>query len=227
MEYADLPVTVIVQLDEPSLISAMESKKSITGIEVDRAFQVSYGAQLEAAQKSVINLISASVDKLVVLGRYTKVLNGFMAQVSFKDISTIRGLPGIKSVTRAPEHTVDLSNSVPLIKADVVHKLFGTGFTGKSITIAVIDSGIDYTRHVCAAGSADDYALNDCIIEPDTFPTSKVIGGWDFAGTDYDASGEVGSPIPVPDPDPLDVMTVAHVASITAGIDAGLVRNGS
>ncbi len=82
MEYANLPVTVIVQLDEPSLISAMESKKSITGIEVDRAFQVSYGAQLEAAQKSVINLISASVDKLVVLGRYTKVLNGFIVRAT-------------------------------------------------------------------------------------------------------------------------------------------------
>ena len=224
MEYANLPVTVIVQLDEPSLISAMESKKSITGIEVDRAFQVSYGAQLEAAQKSVINLISNSVDKLVVLGRYTKVLNGFMAQVSFRDINIIRDLPGIKSVTRAPEHTVDLSNSVPLIKADVVHKLFGSGFTGKSITIAVIDSGIDYTHAMFgAAGSADDYALNDPnIIEPDTFPTLKVIGGWDFAGTDYDASGEVGSPIPVPDPDPLDEGGHGtHVASITAGIDAG------
>ena len=49
-----------------------------------------------------------------------------------------------------------------------------------SINIAVIDSGIDYT-HAALGGSGDpaDFAGNDPdIIEPGTFPTAKVVGGW-------------------------------------------------
>ena len=224
LEYADLPVTVIVQLEEPSLISMMEEKKSISGIEVDRAFQTSYTAQLETEQQTLINKISASVDGLVEMGNYTKVLNGFMAQVSFKDLDTIRALPGVKSVTKAPEHTIDLTNSVPLTQADLVWAMGDTGYTGESIKIAVIDTGIDYTHAMFGTtGSVEAYAANDPnVIEPGTFPTPKVVGGWDFAGTNYDAGSTYGSPVPVPDPDPLDEGGHGtHVASIAAGINAG------
>ena len=40
----------------------------------------------------------------------------------------------------------------------------------------------------------------DTVIEPGTFPTAKVIAGYDFVGDAYDSSGE-----PMPDPDPVDV----------------------
>jgi len=225
LEYADLPVTVIVQLEEPSLISMMEEKKSISGIEVDRAFQTSYTAQLKTEQQTLINKISASVDGLVEMGNYTKVLNGFMAQVSFKDLDTIRALPGVKSVTKAPEHTIDLTNSVPLTQADLVWSMGDTGFTGKTVRIAIIDTGIDYTHAMFGTiGDPAGYESNDpTIIEAGTFPTFKVVGGYDFAGTDYDAGGEDPAQlVPVPDPDPLDEGGHGtHVASIAAGINAG------
>lgn len=113
LEYADLPVTVIVQLEEPSLIAMIEEMKSVSGMEVDRAFQAAYTAQLESEQDAVIDQIRAAGIDIVVISRYTIVLNGLMAQVSLKDINTIRALPGVKSVTRAAEHSINLSISVP------------------------------------------------------------------------------------------------------------------
>ena len=78
--------------------------------------------------------------------------------------------------------------------------------TGDGVTIAVIDTGIDYT-HADFGGSGNpaDYAANDpTVIESGTFPTAKVIAGYDFAGNNYDADGKAGSTTPAPDPDPLD-----------------------
>ncbi len=216
MEYADLPLIVIVQLDQPGLI-AMKQRPD-RGVGFDDA---EYVDQLTAVQDGVISEVQALSSDVVIMGRYTKVINGFMAQVTAKDLVDIRSLAGVKSVTRAPEHTADLANSVPLTKSDLVWAMGDTGYTGEEITIAVIDTGIDYTHAMFGTiGDPDAYALNDPnVIEPGSFPTPKVIGGWDFAGTDYDASS---NPIPVPDPDPIDEGGHGtHVASIAAGVDAG------
>ena len=218
-EYADIPLTVIVQLERPGLIAMKQRPDRDMGFD-----DADYVGQLAAAQDGVIKEVKAISADIAVMGQYTKVLNGFMAHVTAKDLADIRALPGVKSVTRAPEHTVNLANSVPLTKSDLVWAMGDTGYTGEDITIAVIDSGIDYTHAMFGTlGDPDAYALNDPnVIEPGTFPTPKVIGGWDFAGTDYDASGTYGPPVPVPDPDPLDEGGHGtHVASTAAGIDVG------
>ena len=66
------------------------------------------------------------------------------------------------------------------------------------------------------------------MIEPGSFPTSKVVGGTDFVGENYDASGANGSTTPLPDADPLDDTTEhhgTHVAGIAAGF--GVTTNQS
>ena len=92
---------------------------------------------------------------------------------------------------------MDLSETVPYIGAKAVQD---AGVTGKGIKVALIDSGIDYTHAAFGGGGAAAYAANNpAIIEPGTFPTAKVKGGFDFIG---------GSWVPglteQPDPDPLD-----------------------
>lgn len=221
LDYAETQVTVIVQLEEPSLISYM-SQRSILGASRSEFKQIDYVSSLSQTQDQVIDRIAAAASaNITVMGRYTKALNGFMAQVAAKDINTIRALDGVKSVTRAPKHEINLAKSVPLIQSDLVWTLGETGYTGKDITIAVIDTGIDYTHAMFGTlGDSNAYASNDpAVVEAGTFPTPKVIGGWDFAGTDYDADA---NPIPVPDPDPLDENGHGtHVASTAAGVDAG------
>lgn len=115
---------------------------------------------------------------------------------------------------------------------------------GDGATIAVVDTGIDYTHAVfggpgtreayqAAAGGAE--IVDDRWEGVPFYPTAAVIGGWDFAGPDYapgctealQAQG-VCSTAPEPDPDPLDVGGHGtHVAGIAAGrgtdrLDAGV-----
>lgn len=228
-QYADMPVTVIVQMDAPSLIEKME-QDNIIGTPAQEEFpQHDYSSDLISQQDAVFNQLSAglaadsSKAAPIVISQYTKVLNGMLMSVPASEINTIRALPGVTSVSRAPRHEIDLTNSVHLINADAVWAMTPVGFTGAGITVAVIDTGVDYTHAMFdGPGTPVAYSSNDPdIIEPGTFPTAKVIGGYDFAGTDYDARYPATS-IPVPDDDPLDEAGHGtHVASTIAGINVG------
>lgn len=213
VEYANMPVTVVVQLDKPSLIEYINENGA------DRVSQADYVADLKSDQSSVLSAITAgrSGDVQQIGDSFTKTLNGFMLNVPVNMLNDIRAIPGVKSVSQAPEYSINLAASTNLIGAYDTWNV--AGFTGDGVTVAVIDTGIDYTHAMFGgSGLASDYDNNDPdIIEADSFPTLKVIGGHDFAGTAYQAGD-----IPVPDNDPLDERGHGtHVASIVAGIDAG------
>jgi hypothetical protein len=83
--------------------------------------------------------------------------------------------------------------------------------TGAGVKVAVIDSGIDYTH--------DDFVRDGDV----TFPTAKVVDGYDLVGDDY-APGDGGlAELPQPDSDPLDCTLAqggghgTHVAGTIAG----------
>ena len=104
---------------------------------------------------------------------------------------------------------------MPYIGATAVQAM---GFDGTGVRVAVLDSGIDYLHaNLGGSGSVDEYNANDStIIEPGTFPTAKVIGGYDFVGGDWPNTAEA------PDPDPLDDGSDGghgtHVADIIGGL---------
>lgn len=79
-----------------------------------------------------------------------------------------------------------------------VDKVRGDGYTGKGISIAIIDSGVDYTHP----------ALGGCY-----GPGCKVSYGYDLVGDDF-----TGYNLPIPHPDPFDncVGHGTHVAGIIA-----------
>ncbi len=93
------------------------------------------------------------------------------------------------------------------------------GLTGRGVRIGIIDSGIDYTHATFGgSGTVDAYATNDpTLIEPGSFPTPKVAGGYDFVGNNYDANGEVGLSTPSPDDDPLDCRLPETAATLSRG----------
>ena len=111
-----------------------------------------------------------------------------------------------------------LTETVPYVGATAVH---AGGRDGTGVKVAVLDSGIDYL-HAALGGSgnpAEFAANNPTIIEPGTFPTAKVVGGYDFVGSTW--TGATGSPPLAADPDPLDAGPGrghgTHVAHIIAG----------
>lgn len=158
----------------------------------------------------------AEAEGAVVLARVSKVLNAVFIEV---DASVLDELAADAAVTRiAPvgNYELDLSETVPYIGGTAVQD---TGVDGSGVRVAVLDSGIDYL-HAALGGSGDvtEFNTNDpTVIEPGTFPTAKVVGGYDFVGSNWASSDDSLEP----DPDPLDAGPGrghgTHVADIIGG----------
>jgi subtilisin family serine protease len=150
-----------------------------------------------------------------LLGSAQVSLNTVFAEVDAAALRSLAADPNVASIRLVRDFEVDLSETVPYIGATAVQDL---GFDGTGVTVAVLDSGIDYLHAAFGgSGDVDEYNANDpAVIEPGTFPTAKVIGGYDFVGGDWPNTAEA------PDPDPLDHGPDAghgsHVADIIGGL---------
>jgi subtilisin family serine protease len=158
--------------------------------------------------------------------RLNKLVNVMVVDASSEQAAAIRSLPGVLRVQRVRVYEPQTAASVPFIGTPAVWS--GTpAADGTGIRIGIIDTGIDYTHaDFGGSGVVSDYTSNDrTIIEPGTFPTAKVVGGWDFVGDNYNYS-DPSNNIPHPDPDPLDCAGHGtHVAGIAAGF--GVLTNGA
>ncbi|MEY4616911.1 MAG: hypothetical protein RJB66_1871 [Pseudomonadota bacterium] len=129
--------------------------------------------------------------------------------------------PEILSHESATTHDLSQHNSVKFIGADQLHK---EGVRGHNIKVGVIDTGIDYTHSMLGgSGLIADYQKIDPAQNNSQFPNAKVVGGYDFVGTDYDsAAAKPALRIPKPDSNPLDESGHgSHVAGTIAGIGDG------
>lgn len=162
---------------------------------------------------------------LKVQGAVQRVANAVLVTVDGARLAELAKIQNVVSIKPVGTYELDLSTAVPWVGGDAAH---GMGYTGEGVTVAIIDSGIDYTHALLGgSGNVADYDANDPnVIEPGTFPTAKVVGGFDFVGAAW-PNGPVA-----PDPDPLDKPTFVghgtHVASIAAGLtgmapDASLI----
>ncbi len=160
-----------------------------------------------------------------VIARLSRLGNAIQVMADEETALRISRFPGVLRVERVPLVERSLLSAVPTVGAPAVWAQV-PGFKGEGIRIGIIDSGIDYTHADFAGiGTADAYTANDPeVIEPGSFPTSKVIGGYDFVGNAYNPGANIG---PNPDDDPLDCVTAVgeqisgghgtHVAGIAAG----------
>jgi minor extracellular serine protease Vpr len=135
-----------------------------------------------------------------VLTEAQTVLNALILDVDASALPALAQDPAVERIAPVANYQMDLSETVPYIGAAAVQ---AKGYNGKGIRVAVLDSGIDYT-HAALGGSGNpaDYAANDpTFVEPGTFPTAKVVGGYDFVGGDW-TGGAGGGPPPPPTPPP-------------------------
>ena len=197
----DVPLSVAVGAGAKQKGSALSPKQQ-------RAYLKGLGQKQDALMGQVANLGGKE------LGRVSKALNAVIVEVDASQIDAIAALPNVASIRPLGQYEVDLSETVPYIGAAAVQ---ASDVDGTGVRVAVLDSGIDYTHYnLGGLGSVADFDTNDpTIIEPGSFPTAKVVGGYDFVGEDWPNSPEA------PDPDPLDKGTGAghgtHVADIIAG----------
>jgi len=152
---------------------------------------------------------------LLVLRTLQRLVNAVIIEIDASMLDSLLGVEGVDAVIPLIDYELSLQGTVPHIDASNQQS---SGYTGEGVRVAVVDSGIDYT-HAAMGGSGNpqDFTSNDpAVIEPMTFPTTKVVGGYDFVG----GAWPLGSLMP--DPDPLDAGPNrghgTHVAHILAGI---------
>lgn len=170
-------------------------------------------------QMSLVSRIKAADSSVTEIGRVQHVLNAVFLDVPAELLNTIAADPVVSRVAPVGHYELELAETVPHIGATALHE---RRLKGKGVKVAVLDSGIDYT-HADLGGSGDinDYLNNDGdIIEPGTFPTKKVVGGYDFLGSEWPVGPGGFGDAPKPDPDPFDDFFAGHgthVADIIAG----------
>jgi len=207
-------VQVFVRLDEPAVAELNAAVIDATGKFAAAADQRAQAARVSQQQARMAPMLSGQGARILSSQRVGA--NGFRVKVRASQVAALKSLPGVRSVGRVEIHKPDNIDSVPWIGAPAAWASVGRG---EGVKIAIIDTGIDYT-HADFGGSGDPavYASMDKnVVAAGTFPTAKVVGGWDFAGADYNADDPES--VPAPDPNPIDGNGHGtHVAGTAAGI---------
>ena len=159
-------------------------------------------ATVRAAESRVIAALPAGSH---VLYRTHAIMAGVGVYTNVKNLPALQRISGVSHVYAVAPKKPSLSYSVYLEKAPQVWQSLGD--TGAGTSIAIIDTGVDYT-HADFGGSGNpaDYqtALADDTSAP-TYPDTNKISteSTDLVGDDYDAS-DPNNATPAPDPNPLD-----------------------
>jgi subtilisin family serine protease len=214
VQKSNAKIEVFIRLSQPSVAELNAQAVRATGELASDEAQKAQAAAVTAEQASMRAAIESYGAK--ELSALKVGANGVRVLVDESQIENLRALPGVRSVGRVTKFKMDNITSVPAIGAPVVWQKYKV--KGKGIRIAIIDSGIDYLhKNFGGKGDPAEYAANNKnVIEDDTFPTAKVVGGYDFAGPTYNA--DIAGSTPTPDPDPLDGNGHgSHVAGTAAG----------
>ncbi len=214
------PLKVIVRLPaEPLSKVAKKSKAEQLTLILEQQKQfsdklksISSDIQIIFTYKNVLNGLYIIVPEELVTQVDAIIPNGTSVE-----LSTSFKRP--EAVVQNESNTGDLTarNSTKFIGSDQLHAL---GIKGQGMKVGIIDTGIDYTHSMLGgSGAADEYKSINPSKPAAQFPNSKVVGGFDFVGTEYDsASANPMTRIPKPDANPLDEGGHgSHVAGTVAG----------
>jgi subtilisin family serine protease len=215
-------IAALIQLTTPSTLSAY-STASPKGKAAASAAAKSQFTQIKAAQTRVTNALPSTAPGSRVLYKSHSAVAGVAVYTDVKNFPKLKKIAGVLAVYPISPKKASNSYAVPLVGAPAAWTAYGD--LGQNSTIAIIDTGIDYT-HANFGGpgtpAAYDAALAADASNPDPalFPNDKIIGGTDLVGDEYDAdSTDPAHANPVPDPNPLDCGGHgSHVAGTAAGL---------
>jgi len=134
--------------------------------------------QIEKEQRQLKEMLPEGV--ISTEQEFKNVFNGLFAEISERKAMELEKIPFVKKVYKNYKVKTTLMDSIPLIKADKAWNYYGANgnkLTGKGTTIAIIDTGVDYTHP----------DLGGCL-----GPNCKVIGGYDFVNKDNDPMDDAG-----------------------------------
>lgn len=190
---------VIVELDEPSLVEAKHKGKNQSK------------EKLSSIRSQVKTEVSKAIQNSTINREYDYVFSGFSVELPENELPSLLSVPGVKAVypdveykttsigegelISEEEYSPTMLNSAPHIGSNQAWEL---GYTGQGVTVAIIDTGVDYTH-------------------PDLTHAFTSYKGWDFVDNDAD-------PQETPNGDPRGAATThgSHVAGTVAA--NGLIK---
>ena len=184
---------LIVELADPSALAAVPGEVLGHGRGAARAREriAERRRDLQAAQQAVLDRAAGAGIAIRPRVSYTLAFNGLAVQLPAGQAARLRELPGVRAVHPDLRMRASVDVSVPLIGAPKLWARsdpFGVPVRGRGITVAVIDTGVDYTHPDLGGGFGAGH---------------KVVAGYDFVNHDADPQDDNGHG--------------THVAGIIAG----------
>ena len=174
-----------------------------------------------AEHTSLVARLKSNEFNAQVLFTAESAINGIAVEIAVADLPKLSRLPGFAKVTAIAPATPSAYSSIDFLGT---HAFWGLAspYTGEGVGVAVIDTGIDFVHQNFGGPGGSGYASGATSIAggtpATTFPTAKVVWGYDFAGDAYNANAAATS-TPVPDANPMDVNGHGtSCASLVAGI---------
>ncbi|WP_368505697.1 S8 family serine peptidase [Alkalihalophilus sp. As8PL] len=162
------PTTVIVELEEESIVEAKHKGKNQSK------------QNLKAKRDQVKNNVLKETSSSKIGQEYEYIFSGFAVELKGNEIPNLLTIPGVKAIYPDVEYTTTTIDEGLMIEEDAYspsmfdsaphigsNDAWEAGFTGEGVTVAVIDTGVDYT-HPDLAHAFGDYK------------------GWDFVDNNND-----------------------------------------
>jgi subtilisin family serine protease len=195
-------VRVWVKLLDPPLAAANAENGKKRVRRLDAVQQRAYLQRLRQRQDALMTQIRTLGGREIT--RVSKAHNAIAINIDGSKLGALAALPGIVTIRPVRDYQRNLSDVRSYIGADAAEN---AGFDGTGVTVAMLDTGIDYTHadfggpgtlaaYTAAYGTSTSDVRNTR--RDGLFPTAKVIAGYDFVGEAW-PNGQLA-----PDDDPID-----------------------
>lgn len=204
----DERVRIVIELEDAPLLDSHKVSQyaSVTDFLDSNAAQ-STERKLERARKAVKSQLATKLDDVEVRYEYTTVFNGLSVEADYADLETIQDLPGVKDAYVSqvyqliePVNETKLADSVPSIGGNISQR---TGYTGKSMVVAILDTGLDTSHEAFQNGvNGAKYTKTDIqakisgnplqageISVDSVYKSSKIPFAYDYYDNDTNVSG--------------------------------------
>lgn len=149
---------LLIRLRDPALQPKLKQLRAQMGAtnKMSRAAQqqfsktsINYRQRLQKSQSQVLDQLHRQQHLVNVHYRFTELTNTLSVTAAADSVDAIRRLPEVAAVFIDNKVSASLTDSVSLTEAPslwAMRDLQGNAVTGKGITIAILDTGVDYTH---------------------------------------------------------------------------------